>query len=161
MNNILIIGCCGVGKTWVMKNLLTQNDKKYKLGKIYFHENEKMIIIGKYDGSVFQGSDRLSMSAITDIEKIFKYANNKLTIWEGDRFMNKTFLAKGKPFIIKIKGDGAEGRKKRGSEQSARQIKSIQTRVLNIKEDLIVENSMECLNFILKYEKGRFNTSRA
>ena len=154
MNNILIIGCCGVGKTWVMKKLLTESEKRYKLGKINFHENKKMIIVGKYDGSVFEGSDKLSMSSITDIEKVLKYANNKLTIWEGDRFMNKTFLSKANPFIIKIKGDGQSGRLKRGTKQSQRQIKSIQTRVTNIKENVLLENSSDCLNFILNYEKN-------
>lgn len=149
--NFLIIGNCGVGKTWVMKQLLTKDDKKYKLGKINFHENEKYIIIGKYIGDVFDGSDKLSMSAITDVEKIKKYAKNKIVIWEGDRFMNKTFIEKINPFVVKIKGTGEQGRKKRNSKQTEIQIKRIKTRVNNQKVDKIFNNSNECLQF-LKYE---------
>jgi hypothetical protein len=147
--NVLIIGSCGVGKTWVMKQLLTKQDKLFKLGKINFHEN-KIIIVGKYVGSTFDGSDKLSMSAITDIEKVIKYAKRKTTIWEGDRFMNKTFLQKANPTILKIKGDGKEGRAKRGSQQTERQIKSINTRVGNITPNFVFENSTECLNYIKK-----------
>jgi broad-specificity NMP kinase len=155
--NILIVGNCGVGKTWVMKQFLTNNDKFFKLGKINFHEN-KIIIIGKYDGTIFEGSDKLSMSAITDVEKIINYAKGKLVLWEGDRFMNKTFIEKVKPIILKIKGNGIKGRINRGSQQTERQIKSIETRVSNIKHNYIFENSNDCLNFIKKlYEKGRFN----
>jgi hypothetical protein len=145
--NILIIGSCGAGKTWVMKQLLTKNDKLLKIGKINFHEN-KLIIIGKYDGSTFEGSDKLSMSAITDIEKVIKYAKGKMTIWEGDRFMNKTFLQKAQPIILKIQGDGKLGRLKRGSKQSERQIKSIDTRVSKIKPNIEFENSLLCLKYI-------------
>ena len=148
--NILIIGECGVGKTWVMKQLITPQDKRYKLGKINFHENN-MIIVGKYDDSVFEGSDKLSMSAITDVDRLFKYAKGKTTVWEGDRFTNSTFIHKAKPIILRIKGNGEQGRVKRGSNQSERQIKSIRTRVNNIKATHEFNNSVECLNHIKTY----------
>tara|TARA_Y100001963_G_C6785261_1_gene452285 strand:- start:1169 stop:1579 length:411 start_codon:yes stop_codon:yes gene_type:complete len=134
-----------------MKQLLKRTkDTRYKLGKFYFHENDNSIIIGKYNGSIFEGSDRLSMSVITDIEKMVNYINkkNKTGYFEGDRFMNKTFITKAKPIIFKIDGDGVAGRKKRGSSQSERQIKSIKTRVSNIKFHNVFKNSTDCFKYL-------------
>ncbi len=146
---VLIIGECGVGKTWVMKQML-KDTKRYKLGLLRFHENENTIIIGKYDGSTFEGSDKLSMAVMKDLNKILLYIKhkNKLAIFEGDRFMNKNFIQKAKPYIIKINGDGEAGRIKRGSNQTERQLKTIRTRVSNIEHNLVVENSNECLKYI-------------
>lgn len=152
---ILIIGECGVGKTWVMKKLINKT-KGYKLGLYYFNENKKYIIIGKYDNSIFQGSDRLSMSVMSDLDKMLAYIkkSKKIAIFEGDRFMNSNFIKKSNPYIIKIKGDGAGGRLKRGSNQTERHLKSIKTRVSNIKENIEVENSDECLKIIQNYENN-------
>ncbi len=152
---ILIIGECGVGKTWVMKKLINKT-KGYKLGLYYFNENKKNIIIGKYDNSIFQGSDRLSMSVMSDLDKMLAYIkkSKKIAIFEGDRFMNSNFIKKSNPYIIKIKGDGAGGRLKRGSNQTERHLKSIKTRVSNIKENIEVENSEECLKIIQNYENN-------
>lgn len=158
---ILIIGECGVGKTWVMKNLLN-NTKGYKLGLFLFHENEKTIIVGKYDNSIFQGSDKLSMSVMSDLNKMYSYIkkSKKIAIFEGDRFMNGNFIKKCNPYIIKIKGDGAGGRLKRGSNQSERQLKTIKTRVKNIEFDVEVENSSECLKIIKRYENNKTTQTR-
>jgi len=149
---ILIIGECGVGKTWVMKNLLKES-KGFKLGMFYFNETQKKIIIGKYDNTTFEGSDKLSMSVMQQLNNMLNYINkkNKLAVFEGDRFMNKNFINKAKPYIIKIKGDGAGGRLQRGSKQTDRQIKSIKTRVNNIKANIEVNNSNECLKIINTY----------
>lgn len=149
---ILIIGECGVGKTWVMKNLLNKT-KGYKLGLFYFHENEINIIVGKYDNTTFEGSDRLSMSVMSDLNKMYSYIkkSQKIAIFEGDRFMNNNFIKKCNPYIIKIKGDGLNGRLKRGSNQTERQLKTIKTRVKNITPHIEVENSNECLKIIKQY----------
>lgn len=152
---ILIVGECGVGKTWVMKQLL-KNSKAHKLGMFYFHENDKHIIVGKYDNSTFEGSDRLSMAVMRDLDKMLLYINKqkKIGIFEGDRFMNKNFIKAAEPYIIKINGDGKAGRLKRGSKQTERQIKTIRTRVANIKENILVNNSQECLLRIEQYENN-------
>lgn len=147
--NILIVGECGVGKTWVMTQLLAET-KGYKLGKINFHQSASAIVVGKYDGSVFQGSDKLSMTAITDYSKISNRAlkYNIPAVWEGDRFTNSTFIEGAKPIIVRIAGDGSGGRMKRGSQQSERQIKAIRTRVSKLEPTHEVENSTECLALI-------------
>ena len=76
--------------------------------------------------------------------------NDILIIAEGDRFMNNTFIKTFNPFILKINDKGEEGRKKRKTTQSDRQIKSIQTRVSNIKHHKSVECSNEALSLIKK-----------
>jgi hypothetical protein len=147
---VLITGCCGVGKTWTMKQLLTPDDKAFKLGKFNFHENDDWIVVGKYDGSTFEGSDRLSMSVMTDLNKMLAYIEKKgkLAVFEGDRFSNSKFIAKADPVIINIEGDGAEGRNKRGSNQSERHLKSITTRVSNLPKHTIAKNSSVALNHL-------------
>tara|TARA_R110000824_G_scaffold385488_1_gene579761 strand:- start:191 stop:682 length:492 start_codon:yes stop_codon:yes gene_type:complete len=158
---ILVIGECGVGKTWIMKQLI-KNSKGFKIGLNYFNETDKNIVVGKYDNSTFEGSDKLSMAVMKDLDKMINYINkvNKTAIFEGDRFMNKNFIKKANPYIIKIKGDGKGGRLKRGSQQTERQLKTIKTRVKNIQAHKEVENSNECLNIIQTYENIKIKTSR-
>tara|TARA_R100001594_G_scaffold150623_1_gene212830 strand:- start:22620 stop:23135 length:516 start_codon:yes stop_codon:yes gene_type:complete len=157
MNSLLIIGECGVGKTWVCANAVKELKlkKKAQIGKIKFHHNDAIILAGVYDGSVFQGTDRLSMSIMSDIDLFLNYTEGKTLIAEGDRFTNSTFIKKANPTIFRILGDGLEGRKKRGTKQSERQIKSIATRVNNIsssyKDIINVDNSNDCLSEIISY----------
>jgi hypothetical protein len=150
--NILIVGNCGVGKTWVMKQLVSDIQKKFvkkKIGKFVFEECEDYIVIGNYDGSTFEGSDKLSMSIMTDYEMIFEFLEKgKLIFYEGDRFSNSKFINQAKPLIIKILGDGLEGRITRGSNQTERHLKSIRTRISNIPEHYSFNNSTETLLFL-------------
>lgn len=135
-----------------MRSLLNLAQKKQgvQIGKILFIETESFILVGKYDGTMFEGSDRLSMSAITDVQKVLFYlqGTNKICIWEGDRFTNNPFIEKVDPLILKIRGDGQAGRKKRGSKQTERHLKSIETRVGNISEHHSVSNSQNALKFL-------------
>ena len=151
--NILLIGCAGTGKTWVMKSIINnfKCEKRQKIGKFYFHSSDDIVVVGKYDGSMFEGSDRLSMSVMTDIDDFLSYTKNKIVILEGDRFMNAKLIDKAKPIIIKISGDGSKGRSLRGSNQTERHLKAITTRVNNIKlasTDYLVNNSHEALKII-------------
>lgn len=150
---ILLIGGCGSGKTWVMKELLSNLEltKPYKFNLIRFRADDKYCVLGKYDGTKFEGSDRLSMAVAKDFEMFKKLTDKKdwTVICEGDRFTNSKFIEVFKPYIIKIKDDGKEGRLKRKSNQSERQIRTIQTRVNNIKNDLEVKDSNEALKTIL------------
>lgn len=155
MNNIyLIIGTCGVGKTWIMTQLMNALDISrlytYATGQYTYIKKNGIILLGRYDGSVFEGSDRLSMSIMSSndkIEPIFKQA--RFVIAEGDRFTNNTFIQRFKPIILKVNGDGAEGRLKRGSSQTERHLKSITTRVNNINPTLEFNNSTECFNYLI------------
>mgnify|MGYP003120724557 FL=1 len=151
-NSILIIGQCGSGKTWLCKQLI----KEYKLHQnckiktIHFKSDGQVSVMGKFVGDVFDGTDRLSMSVMKDIDSL-EYVQNKhnmLIIAEGDRFMNKTFINKFNPFILKINDDGTKGRKLRKSQQTERQIKTIRTRVKNIQHNKEVKNSDKALDFL-------------
>lgn len=137
MKHYLIIGNCGVGKTHVMRKLLSNAvNLPKKLGLVYFHEVplHGFALLGKYVGGTFDGSDRLSMSVAVDFPKLHRYAkgNHITMVAEGDRFMNSTFINLFQPEILLIEGSGAEGREKRGSQQTERQLKSIATRISNI-----------------------------
>lgn len=142
MINILIIGNCGVGKTYVMQSLIKSYkcDQALNVDLLHYRSNGFLHITGKYDGGIFQGSDKLSMSVMTSLDKYLQEVKG-VSIFEGDRFMNSNFIAKAKPYIIKVKGNGNQGRKIRGSSQSVRQVKSIQTRVGNINYDFSFEDS--------------------
>jgi hypothetical protein len=152
MNNYLIIGGCGTGKTWIMKQLIKdfQINESRKEGLYHYSINQKyyVVVLGKYDGTMFEGSDRLAMNIMADNEKMVDVFSKYCVIAEGDRFTNSTYIAAFKPIILRIKGDGAEGRAKRNSQQTERHTKAIATRVNNILPHFEFANSQECLNFV-------------
>ena len=155
-NNILVVGCCGTGKTWIMLNLIEkyQCDQKTKEGLVRYSHNEdnSINVTGNYvEGATFQGSDKLAMNVMRDVPTFVENNSNSINIYEGDRFSNSKFIAKADPIVLKILGDGEEGRIKRGSDQSERQLKSITTRVGNIDANLEFNNSQECFDFIVKF----------
>lgn len=155
-NNILVVGCCGVGKTWLMLQLIEifkcEHKDKEKLLRFSHNEDRSINITGNYvDGATFQGSDKLAMNVMSSVPQFLENNKNCINIYEGDRFSNGKFIEKADPIILKILGDGEEGRIKRGSNQTERQLKSITTRVGNIDANLEFNNSTDCLNFILKF----------
>lgn len=154
--NILIVGICGVGKTWVMKSLIDEFNclemSQVKLVRYNTNKDKSVNVVGKYDGSMFEGSDKLSMSVSTSVDEYLEETkSSNFNVFEGDRFSNGKFIDKVKPLVIKILGDGSKGRESRGSSQSERQIKSITTRVGNISADLEFKDSTECLSFLKNY----------
>jgi hypothetical protein len=142
-----------------MKQLLKDKQaKRIKLGMFMFHETDEYIVVGKYDNSTFEGSDKLSMAVMRDIGYMLGYIKkaNKIAIFEGDRFTNSKFIDKADPIIVRVNGDGAKGRLKRGSQQSERQIKTIKTRVNNIVAHHYVDDSNRAYNLIQRiYENNR------
>lgn len=152
--HILLIGGCGSGKTWTMKQLIKfrEVNTKAKFNLIRFVLNQSLCVLGKYVGETFDGSDKLSMAVSKDFKDFFKLTekNNWQVICEGDRFTNKNFIETFKPLIIKITDDGKKGRIKRGSKQTEQHLKRIETRVKNISANVEVKNSSEALKLILK-----------
>jgi hypothetical protein len=145
--NILIVGVPGTGKTWVMKEIIKMYEchTKQRMGMYFWHCAERLYVVGKYDGTMFEGSDRLSMALMRDTDKFLDYVGDSLCIFEGDRFTNSTFIQKAEPIIIKILGDGEEGRKKRNSTQSESHLKRMTTRVANVCAHYEVQDSGEGL----------------
>lgn len=163
---ILLIGECGAGKTWVMRQIKERRrlNVKAKLGKFIFHKSEEIALLGNYNGSKFEGSDKLSMSVNTDLNKLKRLQDLGLILLaEGDRFMNRPFIEAYQPRIIKITDDGSEGRSRRKTSQTQRQIKAIRTRVSNIEAHYTVRDSNEALELITKLidEEIRPNTPEA
>jgi hypothetical protein len=148
---------CGSGKTWVMEQLIQYYvlSHKRKAGKIYYHTDNRIVVLGKYDGSMYQGSDKLSMSVMTDVDAFLSWNKTNIVIAEGDRFTNGKFIGKANPIVIKITDDGVVGRLKRNSSQSERHLKSMYTRVNNIKADKEVINSIEALQLIKNIIDGK------
>ena len=149
--NILITGNCGVGKTYILKELIkcTNLSKQNKTGLLNYIENSKYVITGKYVNDIFDGSDKLAMNVMSSLDEFLNENKGKIIFYEGDRFTNSKFIAKTNPFIIKILGNGKQGREKRNSNQTQRHLKSIQTRVNNIDADLELKNSTVCLSVLL------------
>lgn len=126
---------------------------QYSTGLYKYVKQHGVIIVGVYDGSTFEGSDRLSMSVMTSNKMMHNEFADNLVFVEGDRFTNSSFIEEFKPFIIRIAGNGKEGRDARGSKQTDRHIKAIETRVENIKADLVVENSTECFEYLAAWKE--------
>jgi hypothetical protein len=152
MINILLIGNCGVGKTHTMKQIIQsqKNMNPSAFGLFKYIGNDDLRIAGVYDGSMFEGTDKLAMDVMRVMEDYILGQRDRkgINIFEGDRFMNKKFIAMANPFVIKIKGDGKAGREQRGSQQTQRHLKSINTRVHNIEEDFAFDNSDKAVEFL-------------
>lgn len=157
MINILITGGCGSGKTWVMKQLIKALSpmEPAQIGLYHFVQNGEVAVLGKYDGTMFEGSDRLAMNIMADNTKMAGVFENFKVVAEGDRFTNNTYIQAFKPIIVRIKDDGSAGRKLRGSEQTERHTKSIATRVNNILPTYEAVNSNQCLIFVLCLLNGK------
>ncbi len=155
MKTILLIGNCGVGKTYVMQSLIVKLrcNMKEKLGLINMHSNNKVAILGKYSGNTFDGSDQLSMAVSKDFDKLKAWAtaSDITLVCEGDRFTNSFFVSTFNPEIILIEGSGKEGRIKRKSNQSDRQIQSIATRISKYTPNKAFLNSKDCLDYLCEH----------
>lgn len=99
MKTIAIYGYPGAGKTWaVYKFLLSLFPgplNTIKIGLVEYHRVRDIVVVGKYDGSKFQGTDRLSMAVAPSFPDFFSIEAQKgtrLIIAEGDRVNNSTFL---------------------------------------------------------------------
>lgn len=157
--HILLIGGCGSGKTWVMKQIIQNRQLKVKakFNLIRFLVDSKICLLGKYIGDTFDGSDKLSMAVSKDFKQFFKLVEGKgwRVICEGDRFTNRNFIETFNPLIIKIADEGKKGRDRRGSKQSKEHLKRIETRIKNINADIEVSDSSEALKLILKITDGK------
>jgi len=98
---IAIGGEPGTGKTKLMKDIMndfTLTPFSYGYVKGLYDEYKKVYFIGVFDGSIFDGTDRLSRKAITDFTKFLDYADG-IVVFEGDTLFNNKLLLMNYPFI--------------------------------------------------------------
>ena len=149
---VLLVGVQGSGKTWVMKQLIERFKcvSKKKIGKIRYHTNSELIVVGKYDNSMYEGSDKLSMAVMSDYDTFMQFNRNCFIVMEGDRFTNGRVVnhPEHNPFVIKITDDGKKGREQRGSNQKEDVIQRMQTRINNIDANKDVLDSNSALELI-------------
>lgn len=131
--SIGLIGEPAVGKTTVMKRIINGLDLiPSKLGKARWMESsvEKIIVMGSYEGHMFDGTDRLSMACYSDLEQALEYFKTHKSdyriLWEGDRLARDRWLdallSNGYELMLyHLWGDGesvAERRDNRGTDQN-------------------------------------------
>ena len=98
---IAIGGEPGTGKTKLVKDIMndfTLTPFSYGYVKGLYDEYKKVYFIGVFDGSIFDGTDRLSRKAITDFTKFLDYADG-IVVFEGDTLFNNKLLLMNYPFI--------------------------------------------------------------
>lgn len=157
---IHLTGRPGTGKTWVMKQLIKHYDciQEGKVGLIDYVSNGMVVITGKYTGDTFEGSDKLSMAAISSVGDLIDSLTGSSIVFEGDRFTNSTMLSFN-PIIINIEGDGAEGIEMRGSSQTPQRLKAMATRYNNYCYHYRVGSSDQALELVKNIIKGDVKTT--
>jgi len=154
-----ILGYPGAGKTWsvyeFIKGLKHLGTKK--IGLVEYEDFGNVVIMGRYDGSIFQGTDRLSMAVSVDFDKFFKKMVDgfssadqftpgpKWIIAEGDRINNSTFFHSAIKYgeLERIKCDCesnllAERRISRGHSFKASFLKTVASKVDKHVYDMIL-----------------------
>lgn len=142
MKLIYLIGLPGTGKTTVMNSLMKNIDWKYDkpIDLLDTHLSGNIRILGKYEeGQTFSGTDRLSMAVAPKAIEFFKTNPDEIIIGEGDRLNNKAVFnsVEDKIIIHLVVSDEERERRyaERGSNQSEKFIKTVQTKCKNILEE--------------------------
>ena len=168
---IYIAGVPASGKTTLFKRIrerLFSEATEFTFGKCKGVENGAFKMLGVFDGSTFEGTDRLSMTVIDDaiayVKQLDKGKQKKVVFVEGDRLFNIRFLMETKALLLLIDADERVLRKrhaKRGDNQTETFLKSRRSKVENFVKKHNVQrvwnNTQEdherILSFILKTAK--------
>jgi hypothetical protein len=114
INLLGIGGEPATGKTalmvWAMNELnLHDTAREISLGvcRGLYWAKAKVMVLGVYDGSLFQGTDRLSMAAqpdavrlIQSLESSHEAYDGHTVIFEGDRLFTQSFLVSCKDLLV-------------------------------------------------------------
>lgn len=138
---IYVAGVPASGKTTLFKRLreyFFETSKEFKEGKVRGIENGCFKMLGVFDGSTFEGTDRLSMTVIGDaidyINRQEKMPNRSVVFVEGDRLFNYRFLAETKASIIILDASPEVLKQRhiqRGDNQTEAFLQSRRTKVEN------------------------------
>jgi hypothetical protein len=100
----MIAGMPVTGKTTLMRNIRAQlgfgTPSRFKL--LRYEDYPEHVVLGIYDGDVFDGTDKLSM-AVTKNAIEFLRNNKKKVLVEGDRLFTKKFLLSAKHLGYNVK----------------------------------------------------------
>lgn len=119
IETIAIMGYPGAGKSWAVSNFINEYRKehgltpmRHRVGLVDYEDLGAVAVMGIYDGSKFQGTDRLSMAVSVDFERFYATlsdpaGNTRLIVAEGDRINNLTFLQTAMKYgtLLRIKCD--------------------------------------------------------
>jgi len=145
MKVIAIGGEPKTGKTTLIKKLLeSKNIKRHSYNGVDFIKTENLVVIGKYDGAQFDGTDRMSMSIqpkfIAFLTELKNANLNYNVILEGDRLLNSSTIGflianniSHKIIILKCKDEEMQTRSYE-RQQSDKFLKSKKTKIKNICE---------------------------
>ena len=167
MMTIAAYGVPGVGKTWAvyefMKHVGFGIEKKIEL--VLYHDLGNAVVLGKYNGEKFQGTDKMSMAVAPSFVEFFstmKEQGKQLIIGEGDRVNNWPFLdnanKNGKITRIRVTCDMQTlqiQRAQRHHEFSSQFLKTVQAKVDKHNYDQIL-TSENLKNYLIEqYENDR------
>lgn len=140
---IFIAGVPASGKTTLFKRIreaLFANPTEFKHGKArgVQSENGHYKMLGVFDGSTFEGTDRLSMTVIGDaidyIKSLEQLPTRSVVFVEGDRLFNFRFLQETRASLILLDATPevlAQRHKERGDNQTETFLQSRRTKVEN------------------------------
>lgn len=135
---IYIAGVPASGKTTLFKRIrqeLFTSSEEVKHGKCRAIKSDNYIMLGVFDGSTFEGTDRLSMAVIDDaIDYIQHLDDSKVVFVEGDRLFNFRFLqaVRAKIILLDAHPDVLKQRhQERGDNQTATFLQSRRTKLEN------------------------------
>ena len=168
MKVIYLIGMPGSGKSTVMKQFMNRASLEWKTERVAdlldthssgyslldSHSSGKVRVLGKYtEEEVFSGTDRLSMAVAPKAIEWISTKPAEFIVGEGDRLNSAGFFeACGDDLtIIHLTVSDTERKRRyeeRGSDQSEKFIKTVQTKCSNIIEKFGDQQTL------FGYEKG-------
>lgn len=134
-------GFPGVGKTTLMQRVIKTYEPlknfKYKMVRGQYCDSRKLYFIGKYDGSLFSGTDRLSMAVSTSFSEMVDKLPEGLFVFEGNRLFNQSLFNKYECdiYVVTAEQEVIEKRRsQRGSNQNQTFLKAVETKIKNIQD---------------------------
>lgn len=165
---IFVAGVPATGKTTLFKRIrerLFKQCNEFKEGKVRGIENGQYKMLGVFDGSTFEGTDRLSMTVIGDaieyVKRLGQEPGRKVVFVEGDRLFNFRFLQETRASLILLDAAPevlAQRHKERGDNQTETFLRSRRTKVENFATKYRVgraynntpEDAERIFNYIIK-----------
>jgi dephospho-CoA kinase len=161
---IYLAGVPASGKTTIFNKIRIayfQGGKEFKhgLARGIQSRDARFFMLGVYDGSAFEGTDKLSMAVINDaIDFCQKQETQCVVFVEGDRLFNYRFLKESQAVLLLIDANErvlAQRHIDRGDEQTERFLRSRRSKVENFIAKYHVQrlwnNTTEDMTRILDY----------